>query len=103
MCECFSGLVLCEWLQKIKELTYLHSEGILSGEIKHGPLAMIDDEMSVIMIITKDNVYTVNGWDNQGSDVGMTWLCCVVLLQKCLNALAQVSARAVSGDLRKSL
>ena len=46
--------------QKIKELTYLHSEGILSGELKHGPLAMIDTEMPVIMIILKDNTYTVS-------------------------------------------
>ena len=44
----------------IKELSYLHSEGILSGELKHGPLAMIDNEMPVIMIITKDNVHTVS-------------------------------------------
>lgn len=48
------------FLQKIKELTYLHSEGILSGELKHGPLAMIDKQMPVIMIIMKDNVYTVS-------------------------------------------
>ena len=47
-------------LQKVKELTYLHSEGILSGELKHGPLAMIDKQMPVIMIIMKDNVYTVS-------------------------------------------
>ena len=45
--------------QKIKELTYMHSEGILSGELKHGPLAMIDKDMPCIMIITHDNTYTV--------------------------------------------
>ena len=47
-------------LQKIKELTYLHSEGILSGELKHGPLAMIDADLPCIMIITKDNTYSVS-------------------------------------------
>jgi glucosamine--fructose-6-phosphate aminotransferase (isomerizing) len=46
--------------QKIKELTYLHSEGILSGELKHGPLAMIDSDMPCIMIIMKDNTYLVS-------------------------------------------
>ena len=46
-------------LQKVKELTYMHSEGILSGELKHGPLAMIDDKMPVIMIITKDGTHKV--------------------------------------------
>ncbi|XP_064393966.1 glutamine--fructose-6-phosphate aminotransferase [isomerizing] 2-like [Halichondria panicea] len=56
---------------KIKELTYMHSEGILSGELKHGPLAMIDKHMPCIMVITKDNTY-----------------------KKCLNALQQVSARS---------
>ena len=45
--------------QKIKELTYMHSEGILSGELKHGPLAMIDKDMPCIMVITKDNTYKV--------------------------------------------
>lgn len=32
----------------------------MSGEIKHGPLALIDDKMPVIMIIMKDNVYKVS-------------------------------------------
>lgn len=36
----------------------MHSEGILCGELKHGPLAMIDPDMPVIMVATKDNVYT---------------------------------------------
>uniref|UniRef100_A0A2L2Y6U4 glutamine--fructose-6-phosphate transaminase (isomerizing) n=1 Tax=Parasteatoda tepidariorum TaxID=114398 RepID=A0A2L2Y6U4_PARTP len=55
---------------KIKELTYMHSEGILAGELKHGPLALIDDAMPVIMVVTKDPVYS-----------------------KCMNALQQVIAR----------
>ena len=48
------------YFQKIKELTYMHSEGILSGELKHGPLAMIDKDMPCIMIIPKDNTYKVS-------------------------------------------
>uniref|UniRef100_A0A8C7N955 glutamine--fructose-6-phosphate transaminase (isomerizing) n=1 Tax=Oncorhynchus kisutch TaxID=8019 RepID=A0A8C7N955_ONCKI len=55
---------------KIKEITYMHSEGILAGELKHGPLALIDKHMPVIMIIMKDACYT-----------------------KCHNALQQVTAR----------
>lgn len=46
--------------QKIKELTYLHSEGILAGELKHGPLALIDKQMPIIMILTRDPVYKVS-------------------------------------------
>ena len=38
----------------------MHSEGILSGELKHGPLAMIDKDMPCMMIVTKDNTYTVS-------------------------------------------
>lgn len=47
-------------LQKVKELTYMHSEGIMSGELKHGPLALIDKAMPVIMIVTRDPVYVVS-------------------------------------------
>lgn len=43
----------------MKELTYLHSEGILAGELKHGPLALIDKQMPIIMILTRDPVYKV--------------------------------------------
>ncbi|KPM11657.1 hypothetical protein NH340_JMT01140 [Sarcoptes scabiei] len=58
---------------KIKELTYMHSEGILAGELKHGPLALIDQAMPVIMVVTRDSVYP-----------------------KCMNALQQVMARGAS-------
>ncbi|BGP39774.1 glutamine--fructose-6-phosphate transaminase (isomerizing) [Rhodotorula kratochvilovae] len=42
---------------KIKELTYLHSEGILASELKHGPLALIDEHMPVILVMTQDSIY----------------------------------------------
>ncbi|BGP07778.1 hypothetical protein NBRC10512_007092 [Rhodotorula toruloides] len=42
---------------KIKELSYLHSEGILAGELKHGPLALIDESMPVILVMTQDSIY----------------------------------------------
>lgn len=42
---------------KIKEVSYMHSEGILAGELKHGPLALIDENMPVILIMTKDSFY----------------------------------------------
>lgn len=45
--------------QKIKELTYMHSEGLLAGELKHGPLALVDKLMPLIMIATRDPVYVV--------------------------------------------
>ncbi|KAF8652384.1 hypothetical protein AX16_004412 [Volvariella volvacea WC 439] len=42
---------------KIKEISYMHSEGILAGELKHGPLALIDENMPVIIIMTQDSLY----------------------------------------------
>jgi len=42
---------------KIKEISYMHSEGILAGELKHGPLALIDSNMPVIIIMTQDSLY----------------------------------------------
>lgn len=42
---------------KIKEVSYMHSEGILAGELKHGPLALVDESMPVILIMTKDSIY----------------------------------------------
>lgn len=46
-------------LQKVKELTYMHSEGILAGELKHGPLALIDEAMPLLMVVVRDPVYKV--------------------------------------------
>ena len=37
----------------------MHSEGILAGELKHGPLALVDKAMPVLMVITRDKVYQV--------------------------------------------
>lgn len=45
---------------KIKELSYMHCEGIMSGELKHGPLAMVDEDMTIVMVICKDKIYQVN-------------------------------------------
>jgi len=42
---------------KIKELTYMHSEGVASGELKHGSLALIDEQMPIVFVATKDRFY----------------------------------------------
>ncbi|XP_037088886.1 glutamine--fructose-6-phosphate aminotransferase [isomerizing] 2-like isoform X3 [Pollicipes pollicipes] len=55
---------------KVKEITYMHSEGILAGELKHGPLALVDPGMPIILICTRDPTFV-----------------------KCMNALQQVTAR----------
>jgi len=42
--------VALEGALKLKEISYLHAEGFASGEMKHGPIAMVDDEMPVVVI-----------------------------------------------------
>lgn len=49
--------VAMEAALKLKEISYLHAEGIPAGEIKHGPIALIDKETPVIFIIPKDHLY----------------------------------------------
>jgi len=66
----FNYATCLEGALKIKELTYMHSEGILAGELKHGPLAMIEPSMPIIMIMLDDPVKS-----------------------KCVNAYQQVHAR----------
>lgn len=42
---------------KVKEVCLMHSEGILAGEMKHGPLALVDEEMPIIVIATRDRMH----------------------------------------------
>ncbi len=64
LATCYEGAL------KIKEIAELQAEAISLGELKHGPLAMIDAFQPVVMIMVKDHVY-----------------------DKCLNALEQILAR----------
>ncbi|KAI1334750.1 glutamine:fructose-6-phosphate amidotransferase [Xylariaceae sp. FL0016] len=55
---------------KIKEISYLHCEAVMSGELKHGVLALVDEALPIIMILTRDDLF-----------------------KKSLNAYQQVAAR----------
>ena len=66
----FNYATCLEGALKVKELTYMHSEGILAGELKHGPLAMVEPSMPIVMVVMDDPVK-----------------------HKCLNAYQQVHAR----------
>merc|ERR1711963_1163876 len=66
----FNFATCLEGALKVKELTYMHSEGIQAGELKHGPLALVDSTVPIILILMRDGVYS-----------------------KCMNALQQVTAR----------
>ncbi|ODV58462.1 glutamine--fructose-6-phosphate transaminase (isomerizing) GFA1 [Ascoidea rubescens DSM 1968] len=43
---------------KIKEISYMHSEGVLAGELKHGVLALVDDKLPIIIFATRDSLFT---------------------------------------------
>ena len=42
---------------KLKEISYIHAEGYPAGEMKHGPIALIDDNMPVVCIVTESDVH----------------------------------------------
>ncbi len=42
---------------KLKEISYIHAEGYPAAEMKHGPIALIDDNMPVVFIVPKDAIY----------------------------------------------
>ena len=41
---------------KLKEISYIHSEGYASGELKHGPIALIEDDTTVVSVITNEDL-----------------------------------------------
>ncbi len=49
--------VALEGALKLKEISYIHAEGYPAAEMKHGPIALIDDNMPVVVIATKDSTY----------------------------------------------
>ena len=49
--------IALEGALKLKEISYIHAEGYPAGEMKHGPIALIDEDMPVVAIATGDRVY----------------------------------------------
>jgi glucosamine--fructose-6-phosphate aminotransferase (isomerizing) len=49
--------IALEGALKLKEISYIHAEGYPAGEMKHGPIALIDENMPVLAIAVQDNVY----------------------------------------------
>lgn len=49
--------VALEGALKLKEISYIHAEGYPAAEMKHGPIALIDENMPVVFIATKDDIY----------------------------------------------
>ena len=53
----YSYPIAMEGALKLKELSYIHAEGYAAGEMKHGPLALIEDGMPVIVLAPKDRYF----------------------------------------------
>jgi glucosamine--fructose-6-phosphate aminotransferase (isomerizing) len=53
----FSYPIALEGALKLKELSYVHAEGFPAGEMKHGPLALIEEGMPVVVLAPRDNYY----------------------------------------------
>ncbi len=49
--------VALEGALKLKEVSYIHAEGYAAGEMKHGPIALVDDNLPVIVVAAKDHYY----------------------------------------------
>jgi len=49
--------VALEGALKLKEISYIHAEGYPAAEMKHGPIALIDENMPVVFIATQDHTY----------------------------------------------
>jgi glutamine---fructose-6-phosphate transaminase (isomerizing) len=49
--------IALEGALKLKEISYIHAEGYPAGEMKHGPIALIDEKMPVVVVAPRDRVY----------------------------------------------
>jgi glucosamine--fructose-6-phosphate aminotransferase (isomerizing) len=56
----YNSPVALEGALKLKELSYIHAEGFPAGEMKHGPIAMIDENFPSIFVCPRDSVYEKN-------------------------------------------
>lgn len=52
-----SYALACEGALKLKELSYIHAEAIAAGELKHGPIALVDEEMYAIVVAPQDKLF----------------------------------------------
>ncbi len=50
--------IALEGALKLKEISYIHAEGYPAGEMKHGPIALIDEDMPVVVLAPRDKIYS---------------------------------------------
>ncbi|KAF2099213.1 glutamine-fructose-6-phosphate t [Rhizodiscina lignyota] len=63
---------------KIKEISYLHCEAVMSGELKHGVLALVDEDLPIVMILTRDDIFpkSLNAYNQVISRKGKPIIIC---------------------------
>ena len=68
----FSYPVALEGALKLKEISYIHAEGYPAAEMKHGPIALIDSDMPVVVIATHNGMYekVISNIQEVGTAVG---------------------------------
>ncbi len=49
--------IALEGALKLKEISYIHAEGYPAGEMKHGPIALIDEELPVVVLVSRDDLF----------------------------------------------
>ena len=49
--------IALEGALKLKEISYIHAEGYAAGEMKHGPIALINPKMPTVAMVPKDSMY----------------------------------------------
>jgi glucosamine--fructose-6-phosphate aminotransferase (isomerizing) len=49
--------IALEGALKLKEISYIHAEGYPAGEMKHGPIALIDEELPVVVLVSRDGLF----------------------------------------------
>ena len=82
--------IALEGALKLKETSYIHAEGMPTGEMKHGPNAMVDEHVPVVMILTRDAT------DPQGT---LRWEKSIALLEEITKRGVHVTAVACKDDV----
>jgi glucosamine--fructose-6-phosphate aminotransferase (isomerizing) len=91
---------------KLKEISYIHAEGYASGELKHGPIALVDENMPVVVLAPRDELFekTVSNMhevmarggkvllitDAEGADEAQDGTWKTIIMPKILNDLAPI-------------
>ena len=79
--------IALEGALKLKEISYAHAEGYAAGEMKHGPIALIDEHMPVVVRLPRDRALREDA---------------LATCRRCARARAQVIAVATEGDERRA-